>query len=176
MTFQFAAGILGLHDQSYDVLYTKALKMFEDGLVSKTDRKRLRDAYADLHIKAVRRLILAGNIKPEDLRLGCHISSSDLYKIFPTSVINALYRKESGFNDFNYLNDYSHEYARMQFDNSTGMLYTKLQSDPAYVSCILFELGQFLGQCTLFFLGSTSYHSLPDLQKSVVTTDATGFF
>ena len=43
--------------------------------VSLDDKRRVLDAYSDLDMKAVRRLVIAGDLKPSDLSLDCQIDS-----------------------------------------------------------------------------------------------------
>ena len=106
---------LGLQDEPYEVLYTKAQQMFDQDQVSEVTKKKLRDAYSRLHIQAIRRLILAGDIQPVHLSgLSCHIDIDDLYMVFPSKVVIKIHNEEADKRyDFHYLNDYFRDFAIM---------------------------------------------------------------
>ena len=52
------AKVLGLkEDESYEAVFRKAQDMFFQGRVTDEKRELLQDAYAKLHIRAVKRLV-----------------------------------------------------------------------------------------------------------------------
>ena len=68
------SGILGL-DPNLPVEHVSlaAKEMFIKNLVSSDNKRRILDAFSDLHMKAIRRLVIAGELKPKELELDCQI-------------------------------------------------------------------------------------------------------
>jgi hypothetical protein len=68
------AGILGLDsDLPVEHVSLAAKDMFTRNMVSPENKRRVLDAYSDLHMKAIRRLVIAGELKPKELQLDCQI-------------------------------------------------------------------------------------------------------
>ena len=68
------AGILGLDpDLPVEHVSLTAKDMFSKNLVAPESRRRILDAFSDLHMKATRRLVIAGDLKPKELELECQI-------------------------------------------------------------------------------------------------------
>ena len=68
------ASMLGLDpDLPLEHVSSTAKEMFAQNLVAVDLKRKILEAFSDLHMKAVRRLVIAGGLRPRDLSLGCQI-------------------------------------------------------------------------------------------------------
>ena len=68
------ASMLGLDpDLPVEHVLVTAKELFANNLVSVELKRKILEAFSDLHMKAVRRLVIAGGLRPRDLSLGCQI-------------------------------------------------------------------------------------------------------
>ena len=95
--------ILGLvflfRQVSPEDLYDEVAFKFADHDVTRLQRHLIEEAFNDIYIKAVKRLVLTADVYPEELLgLSCELEDIDLYEIFPLPTISALYDREQASN------------------------------------------------------------------------------
>eukprot|EP00095_Tigriopus_kingsejongensis_P002804 maker-scaffold157_size297442-snap-gene-1.24 protein:Tk02804 transcript:maker-scaffold157_size297442-snap-gene-1.24-mRNA-1 annotation:"peptidylprolyl isomerase" len=84
-------------------LYDEVTFEFEDHEVNAAQRDLIEEAFNDIYIKAVKRLVVTANIVPENLTpMSCGINDMDLFIIFPLSIMSNLYDRDIWMEHKNY--------------------------------------------------------------------------
>ncbi|TRY77845.1 hypothetical protein TCAL_06808 [Tigriopus californicus] len=75
----------------------------EDHEINPEQRALIEDAFNEIYIKAVKRLVVTANLFPKDMTpLSCRIADMDLFLIFPMSIMSQFYDREIWLEHRNY--------------------------------------------------------------------------
>lgn len=84
-------------------LYDEVTFELEDHEINPEQRALIEDAFNEIYIKAVKRLVVTANLFPKDMTpLSCRIADMDLFLIFPMTIMSQFYDREVWLEHRNY--------------------------------------------------------------------------